>query len=174
MTIHFICTGNIYRIRLAEAYCASKGVSGLSVSSSGIGTKLNRGIPIAPYAVRVLRERGIERFAAPSFQQTTPALVQASDVLVFMEREHYSFCKEWLDPARQTVEIWDIPDVGQAETAGIMTEVEQIFEMIERRTEMLLDGTRTQGVITASSAYSFNGQARHFSGRRICSSARST
>jgi hypothetical protein len=29
-----------------------------------------------------------------------------------MECEHHSFCKDWLDPGRQTVEIWDIPDVG--------------------------------------------------------------
>jgi protein-tyrosine-phosphatase len=83
MTIHFICTGNIYRSRLAEAYCASKGVSGLCVLSSGIGTKLNRALAIAPYAARVLRERGLEHFAAPSWQQTTAALVRASDVLVF-------------------------------------------------------------------------------------------
>jgi protein-tyrosine-phosphatase len=138
MTIHFICTGNIYRSRLAEAYCASKGVPGLGVSSSGIGTKLNRGIPIASYAVRVLSERGLERFAAPSFQQTTPALVQASDVLVFMEREHYNFCTDWLDPVRQAVEIWNIPDVGQVDAARIMTEVEQTFEMIRARTDKLL------------------------------------
>src|SRR5712692_6812963 len=111
MTIHFICAGNIYRSRLAEAYCASKGVPGLRVLSSGIGTKLNRGVPIAVYAARVLRERGLEHFAAASWQQTTATLVRASDVLVFMEREHYSFCEDWLDPVRQTVEIWDIPDI---------------------------------------------------------------
>ena len=138
MTIHFIYTGNIYRSRLAEAYCASKGVPGLCVSSSGIGTNLNRGIPIASYAARVLGERGIERFAAPSWQQTTAALVRASDVLVFMEREHYTFCKDWIDPARQTVEIWEIPDVGPLDAAQIMTKVEQTFEMIAQRTDMLL------------------------------------
>ena len=138
MTIHFICTGNIYRSRLAEAYCASKGVPGLCVSSSGIGTKLNRGIPIASYAARVLSERGIERFAAPSWQQTTAALVRASDVLVFMEREHYTFCKDWIDPVRQTVEIWEIPDVGPVDAAQIMTKVEQTFEMIKQRMDTLL------------------------------------
>ena len=74
MTIHFIYTGNIYRSRLAEAYCASKSVPGLCVLSSGVGTKLNRGIHIAPYAARVLSQRGLERFAAPSWQQTTAAL----------------------------------------------------------------------------------------------------
>jgi protein-tyrosine-phosphatase len=137
MTIHFICTGNIYRSRLAEAYCASKAVPGICVSSSGIGTKLNRGIAIASYAARVLSKRGLERLAAPSWQQTRATLVRASDV-VFMEREHYSFCKEWIDPIRQTVEIWDIPDVRQVDAAQIMTEVEQTFEMIGQQTDMLL------------------------------------
>jgi protein-tyrosine-phosphatase len=138
MTIHFICTGNIYRSRLAEAYCAFKGIAGLSVLSSGIGTKLNRGIPIASYAARVLSERGMERFTASSWQQTTEALVRTSDVLVFMEREHYTFCKDWLDPVRQTVEIWEIPDVGPVDAARIMAKVEQTFEMIRERTDMLL------------------------------------
>src|SRR5260370_26269161 len=79
---------NIYRSRLAEAYCASKGVPGLGVLSSGIGTNLNRGIPIASYAARVLRERGLERFAAPSWRQTTAALGRSSHVLPFIERYH--------------------------------------------------------------------------------------
>ncbi|MBZ5627174.1 MAG: hypothetical protein LAQ69_52150 [Acidobacteriia bacterium] len=138
MTIHFICTGNIYRSRLAEAYCASKGVPGLGVLSSGIGTASNRGVPIAPYTARVLQERDLERFAAPAWQQTTAALVQAGDVLVFMEREHYRFCKDWIDPIRQTVEIWDIPDVGPVDAAQIMSKVDQAFEMIRQRTDTLL------------------------------------
>jgi hypothetical protein len=60
----------------------------------------------------------------------TYVLVRASDVLVFMEREHYRFCEDWLDPVRQWVEIWD--------AAQIMTEVEQTFEMIEQRMDRLL------------------------------------
>jgi protein-tyrosine-phosphatase len=133
MTIHFICTGNIYRSRLAAAYCASKGVPGLGVLSSSIGTNLNPGISIASYAARILRERSLERFAAPSWQQTTAALVRASDVLVFMEQEHYGFCREWIDPIRQKVEIWDIPDVGPVAAAEIMNKVERTFEMIRQR-----------------------------------------
>jgi len=142
MTIHFICTGNIYRSRLAEAYCASKGVPGVGVLSSGIGTASNSGVTIAPYAARVLSERSLERFAAPSWQQTTAALVRASDVLVFMEREHYSFCQDWIDPIRQTVEIWDIPDVGPVDAGRIMTKVEQTFAMIEQRTDTMLTALR--------------------------------
>jgi protein-tyrosine-phosphatase len=139
MTLHFICTGNIYRSRLAEAYSASKGVPGLHVLSSGSGTRLNGGIPIAPYLAGILRAYGVERFAAPSWQQTTMTLVQASDVLVFMEREHYRFCKDWVDSIRQRFNIWDIPDVGSSgATAENSTEVERTFEIIRRKTDRLL------------------------------------
>jgi len=145
LTIHFICTGNIYRSRLAEAYCASSGGPGLHVYSSGIGTSLNRDVSISPYAARVLEERGLERFASPSWQQTTAALVRASDVLVFMERKHYCFCQDWIDPKRQTVEIWDIQDVGQADASGIVNQVKRTFEMIRQRTDVLLAALGVKG-----------------------------
>jgi protein-tyrosine-phosphatase len=139
MIIHFICTGNIYRSRLAEAYCKSKGVQGLGVMSSGIQTASNGGVPIASYAADVLRAYGLERFAAPSWQQTTAALVRASDVLVFMEREHYYFCKDWVDSSRQRFEIWDISDVGsEVGAAEIMTKVERTFATIRMQTDSLL------------------------------------
>ena len=117
---------------------ASKNIPGLRVFSSGIYTAFNGAVPIATYAARVLAERGLERFAAPSWQQTAAALVRASDVLVFMESEHYTFCKDWIDPARQRVEIWEIPDVGPVDAAQIMTKAEQTFEMIAKRTDTLL------------------------------------
>lgn len=138
MTIHFICTGNIYRSRIAEAYCASKGVSGLRVLSSGTGTVLNRGIPIAPYAALILREQGLEHSAAREWRQTTPDLVRASDILVFMEREHFGFCEGWIDPVRQRFEIWEIPDIGTIDAAEIMSAVSRTFDMIRQRTDALL------------------------------------
>lgn len=138
MTVHFICTGNIYRSRLAEAYCASKCVPGLRVSSSGIGTTLNRGATIAPYAARMLQEHGLEHFAAPTFRQTTPELVGASDVLVFMEREHLRFCQDWIEHPRQAVEVWDVPDVGAVDASRIIATVRRTFALITHKTDKLL------------------------------------
>jgi protein-tyrosine-phosphatase len=138
MTVHFICTGNIYRSRLAEAYCASKGVPGLRVLSSGIATRLNQGIPIAAYAERVLHQQRLQRFVTRSWRQTTAELIRASDVVVFMEREHYRFCMAWLDPVRQAIEIWDIPDVSQVDPAERQQEAEQTFRLIRRRTDTML------------------------------------
>ena len=138
MTIHFICTGNLYRSRLAEAYCASRKRQELIISSSGIRATLNSGMLIAPHASRLLKERGLESFAAVSWQQTTAALVRASDVLVFMQDEHFHFCEEWIDPMRQRVEIWGIQDVQQVDARGIRNEVEHTFENIRQRTDLLL------------------------------------
>jgi hypothetical protein len=96
------------------------------------------GVTIAPYAAQVLRQWSLEGFAAASWQQTTRLLVQASDVLVFMEREHYRFCEDWIDPIRQRFEIWDISDVGELDAARITNEVAQTFAMIRQRTDVLL------------------------------------
>jgi len=138
MTIHFICTGNIYRSRLAQAYCASRGVPGIRVVSSGTGTALNGGVPIASYAARMLRTHGLEPFAAPAFAQTTAELVGSSDVLVFMESEHCEFCRDWIDPLRQRIEIWHIPDIGAVGPDEIMPKVEATFAKIREQTDRLL------------------------------------
>lgn len=144
MTIHFICTGNVYRSRLAEAYCASRGLPGLNVFSSGTGTALNRGILLAPHTARLLKEHDLERFAAASWQQTTEVLVRSSDVLVFMEPEHFRFCQEWIDPVRQVVKIWDISDIRHTDASGIIDEVEHTFAAIQQRVDLLLMTLRIQ------------------------------
>jgi protein-tyrosine-phosphatase len=138
MRIHFVCTGNIYRSRLAEAYCASKSIPGVHVSSSGIAAGRNEIIPISPYAAEVLNRFGLDSWAAKRWQRTTAALVQTSDVLVFMEAEHHRFCESWIDPARQRIEIWDIEDLGPIPAVAIPEKVELTFRMIRQRADTLL------------------------------------
>ena len=137
-TIHIVCTGNIYRSRLAEAYCASRGVAGVYVSSSGIGAGLNGDAAISPYAAEVLARYGLTSYAAAHWQRTTESLVRASDVLVFMEAEHRRFCDNWIEPARQRLEVWGIEDIGPMDAAEIPHKVERTFEAIRQRTDALL------------------------------------
>lgn len=138
MTIHFICTGNIYRSRLAEAYCASRSDPGVQVFSSGIRAGLHGDAPISPYAANVLAKYGLDSYAAARWQRTTAALVQASDVVVFMESEHRLFCESWIEPTRQRVEVWEIEDVGPVDAAEIANNVERTFGIIRQRTDTLL------------------------------------
>jgi protein-tyrosine-phosphatase len=136
--IHFICTGNIYRSRLAEAYCASRCGPGIQVFSSGIAAGLNGDAPISPYAADVLAKYGLDSYAAARWQRTTAALVQASDVVVFLESEHRRFCESWIEPARQRIEVWEIEDVGPVDAAEIANKVERTFGVIRQRTDTLL------------------------------------
>ncbi len=138
MRIHFVCTGNIYRSRLAEAYCNSRGVSGIRVFSSGTRAGLEEDVPISPYAADVLARYGLDRYAAAHWQRTSADLVRASDVLVFMESEHHQFCENWIDAMRQRIEVWEIEDVGPIDAAKIPNKVERTFAIIRQRIDTLL------------------------------------
>ena len=138
MRIHFVCTGNIYRSRLAEAYCNSRGVPGIDVFSSGIRAGLEGDAPISPYAADVLNRYGLKRYAAARWQRTSAELVRASDVLVFMEPEHHQFCERWIEAVRQRIEVWEIEDVGPIDAAAIPNKVEHTFAIIRQRIDTLL------------------------------------
>ena len=139
MRIHFVCTGNIYRSRLAEAYCNSRGVTGIDVFSSGIRAGMEEDVPISPYAADVLNRHGLGRYAAARWQRTSAELVRASDVLVFMESEHHRFCEKWIEGIRQRIEVWGIEDVGPVEAVEeIPIKVERTFGIIRQRVDTLL------------------------------------
>jgi protein-tyrosine-phosphatase len=138
MRIHFICTGNIYRSRLAEAYCAFRCGPGTHVSSSGIGAGLNGDAPISPYAADLLKQFGLDSFAAARWQRTTADLVRTSDVIVFMESEHRRFCEDWIEPARQRIEVWGVEDIGPIAVAEIADKVQRTFGVIRQQTDRLL------------------------------------
>lgn len=136
--VHFICTGNIYRSRLSEAYFASRCAHGAQVFSSGIASGMDQDIPISPYAADILARYGLDSYAAPRWQQTTENLVRSSDVLIFMERVHLRFCEDWIDPARQRIEVWGIEDVGPIPAARIPEKVARTFGVICQQTDALL------------------------------------
>jgi protein-tyrosine-phosphatase len=138
-TIHFVCTGNIYRSRLAEAYCASRCGPGIHVFSSGIGAGQNGDAHISPYAADLLARFGLDSLAAQRWQRTTAILVQASDVLVFMEAEHLSHCQNWIDFGRQRIEVWGIEDVGPIAASQIPAKAERTFAVIRRKTDEVLE-----------------------------------
>lgn len=138
MRIHFVCTGNIYRSRLAEAYFASRCKPGIHVVSSGIAAGRDGDAPISPYAAEILAKYALTSYAAAYWQRTTHALVRTSDVLIFMEAEHHRFCRDWIEPERQRIEVWGIEDVGPIKPAEIAKKVERTFEVIRQRTDALL------------------------------------
>jgi hypothetical protein len=86
----------------------------------------------------MLAQYGLACYAATRWQPTTTALVQASDVLVFMEDEQRRFCEKWLDPPQQRMEVWGIEDIGPIASDEIPNRVQRTFRIIRERTDKLL------------------------------------
>lgn len=114
MHIHFVCTGNAYRSRLAEAYFKSKlNGKNLEVSSSGItatGSRLGNG-PICWYAMRIMKREDLIPFMSWSERQTTPGILKEADLLVCMNNTHLEFCRKAGYTGR--AEVWNIPDLAE-------------------------------------------------------------
>ncbi|MEI4273198.1 hypothetical protein TEK04_15840 [Klenkia sp. LSe6-5] len=95
MHVLFVCTGNICRSPLAErlttAFAAELGTDELTAGSAGTGALVGHGMD--PDAARALADLGgdDEGFRARAF---TPALADAADLVLTLERGHRSLVLE--------------------------------------------------------------------------------
>ena len=148
MVIHFICNGNTYRSRLAEAYLNSKNSSGLKSISSGIIASRNESGPISWYAQRILQNEKLVPFESLGWQQTTKEILKQGDLTIFMQQEPYDYCRKYLDFTQKDYEIWDIKDMyeflSSSTQKGPFTESEKInaseetFKIIKRKIDDLI------------------------------------
>ncbi len=149
MKIHFVCSGNTFRSRLAEAYLRSKSVRDLEVSSSGIKAHENRNGPITWYAARLVKRNDLVAHMSHQWTRTTLKLLKETDIVIFMDKTHHHHSKTDLGFTGKRYEIWNIPDL---ENLGFDTETgsdieedvkrivatEKIFSQIKRKVDSLI------------------------------------
>mgnify|MGYP001604003089 CR=1 FL=1 len=134
MIVHFICTGNSYRSRLAEAYFNSKQLPNIKAISSGI----NPDKFISWITLRIIQQNGLSDYVSSSCQKTIKKLIQKSDFVVFFEDKHYEFCKN-LGFSSKNFEIWNIHDLSPEMTEREKIEKsEETFEEIKKKIDKLL------------------------------------
>src|SRR5689334_9062344 len=110
----FLCTGNYYRSRFAEALFSSvAGRMGLPWRASSRGLALERGVnnvgPMAGSAVRALEALGVcagEECARPPIRVTADDLERADRVVALKEAEHRPLLQEWFPDWAGEVEFW--------------------------------------------------------------------
>ena len=114
----FLCTGNYYRSRFAEAlWNHSEGASptGWSADSRGLCTALGLGNvgPISQHALRGLRARGIHlRDPIRSPQQVDESdFASANRVVAVCAAEHRPMMLDLFPRWAEAVEYWDVEDV---------------------------------------------------------------
>lgn len=113
MLIHFICNGNTYRSRLAEAYLRSKKVSGIEVTSSGVEAERNINGPITWEADRIIKRNNLVPFMSKSWTQTTKELLDKSDRIIFFSQHALDYCQDTLGFNKHNYEIWNIKNIDE-------------------------------------------------------------
>ncbi len=126
MHIHFVCTGNVYRSRLAEAYLNSHSFPGISVTSSGTAAVDNTCGPICWYAQRLMEACHLIPFMSPMWTQTTADSFNGVDVTVFMEPMHHTYAVEQCGFAERKYLVWNIPDLDELQTLEVEETVEAV------------------------------------------------
>lgn len=112
MTVHFVCMGNVYRSRLAEAYLNSLGLPHVKASSSGVQASQNLWGPIGSYTVPLLEADGILKYTAPHWTQVDQSVIDSADIVICVNREVYSHLKANYRLPMRTF-IWDITDINK-------------------------------------------------------------
>jgi protein-tyrosine-phosphatase len=152
MHIHFVCSGNSYRSRLAEAYLKSKLSSNeVTVSSSGTEAekhKFSNG-PICWYAMRLMKRKELIPHMSWKERQATKEVLKDVDLLICMRQAHLDLCQNELDYVGKS-EVWEIPDLNEMDDfipsskQGIETDVnhinltEQTFNLIVGKVDSLI------------------------------------
>ena len=110
---HFICRGNVYRSRLAEAYAKSllRDDSDIQISSSGIEAKLALNGNVDVDAVKALEVDNLKHHLAPNWLQTTQELIDSLDVIVFMNDSVYDDASKLFNLPKEKCVTWHIKDV---------------------------------------------------------------
>lgn len=141
MTVHFVCSGNTYRSRLAEAYLNSKKLKGIEVISSGINASENGNRPISWLTQRLFEVYKLVPFEKPNWDQTTKKLLETAELTIFFGREYYEHCVKEYGFSSKRFEIWDIKDLDRniADHMEKIRVTEETFKLIKQKVDDLAD-----------------------------------
>lgn len=141
MIIHFVCSGNIYRSRLAETYLNSKKLSGITAISSGINALKNNNRPISWLTQRLFEVYKLVPFQKLKWTQTTEEALNSTDLTVFFGKKYYQYCVNNFGYNSTNFEIWEIKDLNKNIKNHLkkIEKTEKTFEKIRQKVDKLIE-----------------------------------
>jgi protein-tyrosine-phosphatase len=139
MKVHFVCTGNTYRSRLAETYLNSKKLKEIEAFSSGVEADKNLSGPIGWIASRLIYKNRLVNHMTTHWRLTDEYLLGIADHTIFMEQIHFDFCNKNLGFKSSNFEIWNINDLKKGESDLEKIENSEVtFEKIKHNVDELI------------------------------------
>ena len=114
MTVHFICRGNAFRSRMAEAYFNSLNLAGKRAISSGSVADLHSQCNKQNFTITqaVLAEHGLESYTKPHWDQLTQGRIDACELTVCLSQSAKDECDRLFTMPKNTL-VWAIPDFDE-------------------------------------------------------------
>lgn len=131
----FICTGNYYRSRFAEAvfnHTASLAGIRWHAVSRGVAIHLAPEGPISPHALQGLVERGIpvRHTGKNRAQLSEPDLGAADLVIALKEAEHRPAMESQFSRWADQIRYWHVSDIDGCQPADALSEIERLVRAL--------------------------------------------
>jgi protein-tyrosine-phosphatase/8-oxo-dGTP pyrophosphatase MutT (NUDIX family) len=120
LIVHFVCRGNTYRSRLAAAYMEGLVDARFSISSSGISATGGTIKTAELYTQATANAHGLHIGGLK--RQTTSALLQAADVIIFMNKDVYDDACKSYDFDIRKAQVWHVKDMDPVVKQEILKE----------------------------------------------------
>jgi protein-tyrosine phosphatase len=132
----FLCTGNYFRSRFAEALfnhlAEAQGIAARA-SSAGLAPhcQLRNAGPISPHTLAGLRARGIELPAGRPPRDVTEEDLEEADVVVAVKgAEHRPFVEQYFPAWPDRIRYWDVDDVPHVPPAMALRILEELVRAL--------------------------------------------
>jgi protein-tyrosine-phosphatase len=139
MIVHFVCRGNTFRSRLAEAYFNSLKLPGYLATSSGIEASRDLDGAICFYTKEIANEHGLADFLSEHWIQASKELLEKADIVVFIDHTVEEQSLRELKPELARAVAWNLYDVDPLSEKTVKTRTaNDIFALIKQKTDELV------------------------------------